>query len=156
MKKIKGVLKKYKDNEIAAWTIQKIDYELNPEVKWVRRFKRGEVLFAYIGKNVGYEQNNPRPVVVIENNNTIRDRCVTIIPLSSIKQGKVHPKYEIDLGRVKGIGNEDRVHTKALPKQIRTIDKIRIDYNKKVMARLSNEQLDAIDEKLKELFIKNK
>lgn len=131
-------------------------WELTFDPKRLKPYKRKEVIFVQFGFNTGSEQGGPHWAVVLEDN-PISSPVITVVPLGSLKDGedesKVH-KDEVYLGTIPSINNK-RVY--AMPRQIRTISKIRIytpKWPEQPVHMLTNEQMDLIDEKLFEIYFK--
>ena len=175
--------------------------DFNP--KSLKKYKRGSVIKANLGFNVGNEEGGLHYCIVIDKNNYLSSGTLTVIPLTSIKENKNYKNYNLNLGkeiyiRLNNICNEmtrklskeyenvwelppekinkfktDFEYIKkvekeiskmkkgsiALDQQITTISKQRI-YDPKtsndILAnlRVSDKTLNAIDEKIRELFIK--
>lgn len=67
----------------------------------LKKYKRGEIVKAHLGYNIGSEQGGLHYCVVIEKNNSIHSPVINVIPLTSIKDGKNIsnlPKSSIYLG----------------------------------------------------------
>lgn len=52
----------------------------------LRRYKRGEIIKAHLGYNVGSEEGGLHYCVVIDKNNSRNSPVITIIPLTSVKK----------------------------------------------------------------------
>lgn len=52
----------------------------------LRRYKRGEIIKAHLGYNVGSEEGGLHYCVVIEKNNSRNSPIVTVVPLTSVKK----------------------------------------------------------------------
>lgn len=52
----------------------------------LRRYKRGEIIKAHLGFNVGSEEGGLHYCVVVDKNNSKNSPIVTIIPLTSVKK----------------------------------------------------------------------
>ena len=118
-------------------------------------YKRGDIVLAHFGYNVGNELGGIHYAVVIEKNNNISNGIVTVIPLSSLEAGKTKNDLhnsEVFLGKV--IGNVDCY---AMPLQIRPISKLRIIKPKHKghgKTTVSGELLDKIDNQIRRIFTK--
>jgi mRNA interferase MazF len=135
-----------------------LHWELRFNPKKLKRYKRKEVVHIQFGFNTGSEHGGPHWAVVIEGNNKQSSPTVIVIPLGSLKEGErvsdVHPD-DVYLGKIPGI-NDKLVF--ALPNQLRAISKLRIitpRLTEHQSYEITNEQLDAIDQKMYEIFFKN-
>lgn len=63
-----------------------IDFESQFSPRSLRRYKRGEVIKAHLGYNVGSEEGGLHYCIVIDKKNSINSPVVTIIPLTSVKE----------------------------------------------------------------------
>lgn len=70
----------YKD-DLIAWTDDKYNLHLASKQKPVQQMqcKYGEIYWAVLGKNVGSEQNERRPVLIIQNDRGNRFGTTTIV-----------------------------------------------------------------------------
>ena len=145
------------NNWLNVWSKYLI-WEKEFDSKRLIYYKRGDIVHAHFGYNIGSEFGGAHYAVVIENNNNISNDLVTIIPISSLEAGKTKDdlhKTEVFLGRI--IGND--IDCYAMPLQIRPISKMRIIKPKhksdgKII--LSGDLLDKIDEQIKLIFTQNK
>jgi mRNA-degrading endonuclease toxin of MazEF toxin-antitoxin module len=121
----------------------------------LKYYKRGEIVLAHFGYNVGSELGGIHYAVIVENNNNKSNNTVTVVPLSSLEEGKSKEDLhhsEVLLGSL--LPNSDKL-SYAMPHQIRAISKLRIIKPKKVkdgVYKISAEQLSEIDNKVKSLF----
>lgn len=134
-----------------------IGFEKRFQPQRLRYYKRGEIVLAHFGYNVGSELGGIHFAVIVENNNNNSNNTVTVVPLSSLEEGKskddLH-KSEIYLGAVLP---GDKI-SYAMPLQMRNISKLRVIKPKakgEKAFKISAEQLSEIDNKIKELFTKN-
>lgn len=51
----------------------------------LRRYKRGEIIKVHLGYNIGSEEGGLHYCVVVEKNNSINSRVITVVPLTSVK-----------------------------------------------------------------------
>lgn len=213
VKQIELLLNQYIDKQdykkahlLSYWFEDFTKYNLNEKEfnpKSLKKYKRGSVIKANLGFNVGNEEGGLHYCIVIDKNNYLSSGILTVIPLTSIKENKDYKDYNLNLGNeiyihLNNICNEmtrklskeyenvwklppekinkfktDFEYIKkvekeiskmkkgsiALVQQITTISKQRI-YDPKTLndilanLRVSDKTLDAIDEKIKELFIK--
>ncbi|MDR0221059.1 MAG: type II toxin-antitoxin system PemK/MazF family toxin [Lachnospiraceae bacterium] len=131
-----------------------IAYEKTFDPKRLVRYKRGDVVHAHFGYNVGSEIGGAHYAVVVENGNDLSSGIVTVVPISSLEAGKALHKSEVPLGKL--IGGVDCY---AMPLQIRTISKLRIikpKRNADGKTKVSGASLDLIDELDKENVHKSK
>lgn len=121
----------------------------------LKYYKRGEVVLANFGYNVGSELGGAHYAVVVENNNNKTSNTVTVVPVSSLQSSKKESELhhsEVFLGKI--IPDSDKL-SYAMPLQIRAISKLRIIKPKTSadgVYKISNEKLSEIDEKIKQLF----
>lgn len=60
--------------------------------KKLKRYKRGEIIKVHLGYNIGSEQGGLHYAIVLTKNDSKNAPALTIIPLSSVKEGKpLHP-----------------------------------------------------------------
>ncbi len=64
----------------------------------LRKYKRGSIIKANLGFNIGNEENGLHYCIVIDKNNPISSGTLTVIPLSTIKETKQCPEYALNLG----------------------------------------------------------
>ena len=62
-----------------------LDFESEFSPTSLRRYKRGEIVKAHLGYNIGSEEGGLHYCVVIDKNNSRNSPVVTIVPLTSIK-----------------------------------------------------------------------
>lgn len=136
-----------------------IGFEKTFDPKKLRYYKRGEIVLAHFGFNVGSELGGTHYAVVVENNNNLSNNTVTVVPISSMADDKkienLHHS-EVFLGEVIPDSNKKSY---AMPLQIRAISKIRIIKPKKSkdgVYKVSSEQLTEIDNKIISLFTKER
>lgn len=156
-------------------------YESQTQLKY-KKYKRGDVIKVNLGHRVGREHGGLHYAVVIDNNNSLGSNTITIIPLSSIKPSMDPNRlgkdrlylgteiYKLLIDKINSISPFSPAYksirkelyrmkpgTIALVGQITTISKYRI-YDplstKNILhgIRLSDNTLNRIDSKLKELF----
>ena len=119
-------------------------------------YKRGDIVLAHFGYNIGNELGGVHYAIVVENENNISSGIVTVIPISSLDNGKTADDLhvsEVFLGKL--IGD---VNCYAMPLQIRSISKLRIIKPKNKLHgkfTVPGSLLDSIDEKTRQLFTKN-
>lgn len=132
--------------------------EDNFDPKYLPYYKRGDIVYADFGFNIGTEFGGIHYAVVMESNNNKGNGNIIVVPLTSLDKTKSIddiPKVDIYIGdNVIGWTNSSTI---AKPNQIRSISKMRIvkpTTPKDKTARLNGEQLQLIDDKLKEIFQK--
>ena len=119
-------------------------------------YKRGDIVLAHFGYNVGNELGGVHYAIVVENDNNIASGIVTVVPISSLETGKTAADLhisEVFLGKL--IGGMDSF---AMPLQMRPISKLRIIKPKKKShgkLTITGALLDNIDEKIRQLFTKH-
>ncbi|MFV0351441.1 MAG: type II toxin-antitoxin system PemK/MazF family toxin [Oscillospiraceae bacterium] len=118
------------------------------------KYKRGDIVLVEMGYNVGNEQGGKRYAVVIEKN-PVAQPVVTIVPIATLGGTKTRERLhesEVFLGEV--LPGADSY---AIPLHARAISKLRIIKPKAppALAKLSVEQLDAIDAVIASYFTKN-
>lgn len=195
-----------KANLLSYWFEDFVKYNLAEETfnpRLLKKYKRGSIIKANLGFNIGNEEGGLHYCIVLDKSNALSSGTLTIIPLTSIKENKKYNSTTLNLGNeiylslknicdrmsqklskeyediwklpaekveqfntdfkyIKKIEKEISKMKKgsiALVSQITTISKQRI-YDPKTSGdilanlRVSNNTLDLIDLKIKELFIK--
>lgn len=195
-----------KANLLSYWFEDFAKYNLAEETfnpKLLKKYKRGSIIKANLGFNIGNEEGGLHYCIVLDKYNALSSGTLTVIPLTSIKENKKYnstslnlgneiylnlkkicdnmsqkfsteyediwklpaekvKKFNLDFKYMKKVEKEISKMKKgsiALVSQITTISKQRI-YDPKnssdILAnlRVSNNTLDLIDSKIKELFIK--
>lgn len=132
--------------------------EENFNSKFLPYYKRGDIVYADFGFNVGAEFGGIHYAVIMENNNSKGNGNVIVVPLTSLDENKSVndiPHVDVYIGdKVIGWTNSATV---AKPNQIRAISKMRIvkpTTPKDKTARLNGKQLQLIDDKLDEIMKK--
>ncbi|NNV06897.1 type II toxin-antitoxin system PemK/MazF family toxin [Geobacillus sp. C56-T2] len=125
---------------------------------YLRAYKRSEIVLAHFGFNVGAEFGGMHYAVVIRDSSK-NNPVVNVVPLSSLDENEteqdVH-KDSVFLGTIEGLNEKRAV---AIPNQMRPISKIRIFKPKKAkddVFKLTSEQMDLIDEKIRRMYTKLK
>lgn len=62
-----------------------LDYEPAFSPTKLRRYKRGEIIKAHLGYNVGSEEGGLHYCVVLDKQNALRSPIITVAPLTSVK-----------------------------------------------------------------------
>ncbi len=134
-----------------------ITREQNFSPDYLPYYKRGDVVYADFGFNIGNEYGGIHYAVVVEINNNKRNGNILVVPLTSLDKGKAIndiPKSDVYIGD--NVIEWTSSATIAKPNQIRAISKMRIvkpvTKNDK-RARLTSEQMQLIENKLIELLI---
>lgn len=80
-----------------------LDYEPAFSPTKLRRYKRGEIIKAHLGYNVGSEEGGLHYCVVLDKQNALRSPIITVAPLTSVK---THSNLEnLPIGNIY-LGNE--------------------------------------------------
>ena len=77
-----------KSDKLSYWIedwVTFLDFEPRFSSASLRRYKRGEIIKAHLGYNVGSEEGGLHYCVVIDKNNSKNSPVITIIPLTSVK-----------------------------------------------------------------------
>lgn len=96
---------------IADW-VNFLEFEEKFRPTSLKRYKRGEIIKAHLGFNIGSEEGGLHYCVVLDKNNSINSPVVTVVPLTSVKANT-------DLSRLHNgsihLGNElfTNLHSKA-------------------------------------------
>lgn len=136
----------------------------NTYLKWeedfkpslLRAYKRGEIVLARLGFNVGAEYGGMHYAIVIRDSSKSNPN-INVVPLTSLDEDDsekdIH-KERVFLGKIKGLNNKRAV---AIPDQMRPISKIRVFKPRKQaddVFKLTSEQIDLIDDKIRRLYTK--
>lgn len=122
----------------------------------LRKFNRAEIVFANFGFNVGAEYGGMHYAVIVEKNKK-SNPLVNVVPLTSLKDGQAIDDLhsgEVYLGEIQGLNDKESV---AIINQLRPISKLRIfkpRLAKEPAFKLSNEQMDLLDQKIKQMYTK--
>ena len=131
--------------------------EQNFKPDFLPYYKRGDVVYADFGFNVGAEYGGIHYAVIVEINNNKRNGNVIVVPLTSLGKNKSIseiPKADVYIGD--NVIEWTDSATVAKPNQIRSISKMRIVKPVRKddkRARLNSEQMTLIENRLKELLI---
>lgn len=123
---------------------------------YLRAYKRSEIVLANFGFNVGAEYGGMHYAVVTRDSSK-NNPNVNVIPLSSLEEGETEAdthKDRVFLGMIKGLNDKNAV---AIPDQMRPVSKLRIHKPRKAkdnVFKLTTEQMDSIDEKVRRLYTK--
>lgn len=115
---------------IEDWTtFLKFESKFSPSS--LRRYKRGEIIKAHLGFNVGSEEGGLHYCVVIDKKNSKNSPVVTVVPLTSVKSKT--DLHHLHLGDI-FIGNELFTNLNS-----------KINYTNKILASRLNDLKDSID-----------
>ena len=73
-------------------------YEENFNPRNLKRYKRGDVIKANLGFNIGNEVGGLHYCVVLDKNNSLSSGTLTIVPLTSIKENKEYHSSTVNMG----------------------------------------------------------
>lgn len=165
--------------------VKMLEYEDAVEEMKYKKYKRGDVIKVNFGHRIGREHGGLHYAVVLDVANNIKSNTVTVIPLSSVKQGVDLNKlgkdriyigdeiYKAIVNKYNQTSNAEnnkeglnkelsrlKIGSIALIGQITTISKYRIydplsTQNVLHGIRVSDVTLTALDYKIKELFTKS-
>jgi mRNA interferase MazF len=167
-KKVRILFNVYNEKQLLSffkWLDQFVEYlikENSFDPERIPRLKKGDIIWVAFGHNVGSELGGPRPAIVLEFENHKKEKNIIVAPVRSYNSNgpkKFFPGL-VYVGDSEFLSNNSYVDLKY----IRAISKMRIipQYNKSmnksqiIIGRLTNEQLDKIDEELMKIFINPK
>lgn len=133
-----------------------LKWEETFDPSYMRAYKRGEVVLAHFGFNVGAEYGGMHYAVVIRDSSK-KNPNLNVVPLSSLEDGETESDIHRDrvfLGVIKGMNGLQSV---ALPDQTRPVSKLRVLKPKKTkdgVFKVEPAQMDLIDDKIRRLFTK--
>lgn len=125
--------------------------------KYLRAYRRGEIVLAHFGFNVGSEYGGTHYAAVIRNSSKANPN-LNVVPLTSLESWKSKETIHRDrvlLGVIQGLNGLESI---AIPDQIRPISKLRVikpKNNSHNVFKLSNEQMNKLDDKIKRLYTKS-
>ncbi len=140
---------------LGTWS-QYLKFEAAFDPKRLIYYKRGDIVLAHFGYNIGSELGGVHYAVVVESDNNIASNVVMVVPISSLGREKTSAdlhKSEVFLGKL-----ISGVDSYAMPLQMRPISKMRIIKPKKIAQgkiTIPGGLLDSIDEKIRQLFTKH-
>lgn len=135
-----------------------LKWEKTFDPSYLRAYKRAEIVLAHFGFNVGAEYGGMHYAVVVKNSSK-NNPNVNIVPLTSLKDDETEKDLHKDrlfLGIIEGLNGK---RTAAIPDQMRPISKLRVRKPRKAqdtVYKLTPEQMDLIDEKLKRMYTKDR
>lgn len=86
---------------LSYWFEDFVKYNLEEKTfnpKTLKKYKRGSIIKANLGFNVGNEEGGLHYCVVLDKNNYISSGTLTVVPLTSIKEDKKYGDYTLNLG----------------------------------------------------------
>ncbi len=90
-----------KANLLSFWFEDFAKYNLAEEnfnPKLLKKYKRGSIIKANLGFNVGNEEGGLHYCIVLDKNNALSSGTLTVIPLTSIKENKKYNSSTLNLG----------------------------------------------------------
>lgn len=109
--KLNSILSKYsksndtklnkKANLLSYWLVdylKMIEREQSFDPHRLKKYKRGDILKANLGFNIGHEEGGLHYVVVVSNTNANSSDLLTVVPLTSLKTNSKITDYDINLG----------------------------------------------------------
>ena len=90
-----------KANLLSYWFEDFAKYILAEETfnpKLLKKYKRGSIIKANLGFNVGNEEGGLHYCIILDKANALSSGTVTVIPLTSIKENKTYNKSTLNLG----------------------------------------------------------
>lgn len=147
----------YKD-DLITWAGEKFNLHLKAQKKSIQKIqcKYGEIYWASLGKNVGSEQNETRPVLIIQNDRGNRFGPTTIVaPITDPDEDREKPLPTEVLIHLKEKDPEDDTKTRVLVtgvirlQQIRVLSKARLE---KMICDLNDEGLKELNPKYEEIL----
>lgn len=130
--------------------------EKNFQPSRLRSYKRGEIVFAHFGFNVGSEYGGMHFAIVVRDSSKSNPN-LNVVPLTSLepheKADSIH-RDRVFLDLIEGMNG---LRSVALPDQLRPISKLRVyrpKYGHEDVFKLTNEQMNLIDDKIRRLYTK--
>lgn len=90
-----------KANLLLYWFEDFVKYNLAEEnfnPRFLKKYKRGSIIKANLGFNVGNEEGGLHYCIVLDKANALSSGTLTVIPLTSIKENKKYNSSTINLG----------------------------------------------------------
>lgn len=87
----KSDTEKTKSDKISYWIKDWVRYQRNEndfKPEKIGKFKRGSVIKVNLGFNIGSEEGGLHYAIVLDKNNSMRNKVITVIPLTSVKNNK--------------------------------------------------------------------
>jgi|SRR5690625_1366268 len=133
-----------------------LKWETSFNPKYLRAYRRGEIVLAHFGFNVGTEYGGIHYATIVRNSSKSNPN-LNIVPLTSLEnevdENTIH-RDRVLLGIIDGLNGLKSV---AIPDQMRSISKLRVIKPKKqnqTVFKLSIEQMDMLDDKVRRLYTK--
>lgn len=133
-----------------------LKWETSFDPKHLRAYRRGEIVLAHFGFNVGTEYGGIHYATIVRNSSK-NNPNLNIVPLTSLANDVDEETIQRDrvlLGLIDGLNGLKSV---AIPDQMRSISKLRVIKPKKQsqsVFKLSIEQMDMLDDKIRRLYTK--
>lgn len=147
--------KKKKFENLDKWLDKEskiFDNEINNSIFKYPKFKRGEIIKADFGVNIGSELSHTHFAIVLNSDDSFYNDNITVIPITSKNGYK-----RIPLGKIlrKAIPNTTKynLHCYGLLTQIKTISKKRV-FDKEIKYICDSNILNLIDKNIKEYLTK--
>ena len=90
-----------KSNLLSYWFEDFVKYNLAEETfnpRFLKKYKRGSIIKANLGFNVGNEEGGLHYCIVLDKTNALSSGTLTVIPLTSIKENKKYNSSTLNLG----------------------------------------------------------
>lgn len=151
---------------IEDWTTF-LDFESQFSPMSLRRYKRGEIIKAHLGFNIGSEEGGLHYAVVLDKNNAKSSPVVTIVPLTSVKphtdinklkKGSIFLGNELFTNLSSKISMNDRELKSHIIELQKLVDGLTDDNAKEQMKIIdsklesANKELDALTKMRREVF----
>ena len=144
---------------ILTWQTKKIDLSCdwinNSQVQIQRHFTQGAIHQCQLGENIGSEQGEYRPALIVSNNNMNHlSANVVIVPLTrtlktKIVDGRVVPKYPTNYFLHKANYSFLKDDSAVLANEVRSVSKIRLTV---YLGTINQTDLDRVLARLKRVF----
>lgn len=141
---------KMKADKLCYWFedyMKFLEYEKEFKPKSLKRYKRGEIIKAHLGYNIGSEEGGLHYCVVLDKNNSVNSPVITVVPLTSVKENT-----DIENLHLTEVYLEDELYVKLSSKISNYSEKIDAEHrslDKEITVLLKEEQLNV--EKINEL-----
>ncbi len=144
-----------KASKLCCWLndyMRFLEYEPRFNPSRLRRYKRGEIIKAHLGYNIGSEEGGLHYCLVIDKNNSIYSPVITIVPLTSVKPNKDLKKLrkgEVFLGNelFTNLSSKISMHAKHIADDYKYIES-----ETKSLKSCKNNFKDRIDELEERIF----
>lgn len=143
-----------KADKLSYWLedyIKFLTFEQNFSPTSLRRYKRGEIVKAHLGYNIGSEEGGLHYAIILDKENSIHNPVVTIIPLTSVKPNKdtsLLRKGEIFLGNELFVNLNSKLllYRKNIIAELNETKKIIANLDEPLFLSLSKELTDKIND----------